>query len=1273
MSGASPGSLAAARSPTTATLLPTGEVLVVGGYNSGVGSALASNELYDPASGSWRTTRPLTQRRYLHTATLLSTGDVLVVGGIDSTYLSSVEVYHPIWDQWSSVGPLSRGRFAHTATLLPSGKVLVTSGADGSGGEVNELYDPDSYAWTEAASPIEGRYYHTATLMPSGQVLVLGGYPSVASAEVYDDNGAPSTLRPIIDSVTPGASLEPGRAFTVRGSRLRGSSGDGLPVLQLMDLASGRMFALPSQDFSGTQVSSRVPEVSLGEYLLFVTVEGVTAGRVLHIVADATAPETRITSAPDSVTSQPSATFVFDSDDATARFECRLDGAPVFTACTSPVTYAGLAEGSHTFTVLARDGAGNVDATPATHSWRVDLTAPETEITAAPPAITNQSTATFEFRSNEAEVRFECRLDDELFSPCSSPVVYPSLDGLPHRFQVRARDAVGHVDDSPATHSWRVDLSPPETQLRSTPGRESNQSTATFEFVSTEAGSRFECRLDEEDFVACVSPYVREGLADGTHVFFVRARDEAGNVDVSPDTHVWRVDATAPETEITATPPALTNQSTATFEFRSNEADLRFECSLGEADFTFCVSPVTYSSLGDGVATFRVRAIDPVGNAESTPASYSWRVDLTAPETVFTTAPVNPTNQRVATFAFRAEEAGVRFECRLDAADFSPCTSPLESVPLGEGLHTFQVRATDAAGNVESTPASHSWRVDLTAPETEITSGPPLDVNQGEAHFTFRSSEEGVSFECRVDSAAYAPCTSTASYSGLGEGAHTFHVRARDAAGNVDDSAASSTWRVDVTAPETRLTQVPAGSSSSPSATFAFESNEAGARFECSLDDGGFGSCTSPVVISLPEGAHTFQVRARDAAGNVDGSAARHVWVVDLTAPETEITATPPGSSNTTTATFSFRSNEEGAGFECRMDGSAFAPCVSPATFGALGEGTHTFQVRARDAAGNLDSSPVSHAWLVDLTAPETGLSSAPSDPSNTSTATFVFGSNDEGASFECSLDGVPFAACASPATYEGLTEGGHVFQVRARDAAGNVDATFARHGWTVDLTPPDTEIRSAPANPSNTATATFTFGSGEVGVRFECSLDSVLFTECVSPQTFEALPEGSHTFHVRARDEAGNRDPSAASHTWVVDTAAPAAPVITSPSNGATLEDSTPVFSGTAQPGSLVTLTVDGVVAGEVTASESGAWSFTPTLALTDGRHTVSATAGDMGGTSASSATVSFTIDTSSEPPPPEGGGGCGCAAGPGDASWPLVGLAVLAGLVSRRRRFVG
>src|SRR4029078_2858105 len=104
--------------------------------------------------------------------------------------------------------------------------------------------------------------------------------------------------------------------------------------------------------------------------------------------------------------------------------------------------------------------------------------------------------------------------------------------------------------------------------------------------------------------------------------------------------------------------------------------------------------------------TFQVRATDTAGNTDATPASYTWTVDLTAPNTTIDARPADPSSTTTPNLPCSSTEAGSSVECRLDGGSWTSCSSPHSISPaLIEGSHTFQVRATDTAGNTDATPA----------------------------------------------------------------------------------------------------------------------------------------------------------------------------------------------------------------------------------------------------------------------------------------------------------------------------------------------------------------------------------------------------------------------------------------------------------------------------------------------------------------------------------------------------------------------------------------
>lgn len=191
------GSLAVSRSNHTATLLGNGKVLVAGGYHfippaSSDDGVIATAELYNPATGKWSLTEPLQTARQSHTATLLPSGHVLVGAGSGAgNYLVSAELYDPTSQTWTATGSLAAPRVNYTATLLPTGLVIAIGGSgSGTSGYVTtaEVYNPGTAAWTPATDLPRGRALHSATLLPSGRVLVAGGYRNIAlsSAELYD-------------------------------------------------------------------------------------------------------------------------------------------------------------------------------------------------------------------------------------------------------------------------------------------------------------------------------------------------------------------------------------------------------------------------------------------------------------------------------------------------------------------------------------------------------------------------------------------------------------------------------------------------------------------------------------------------------------------------------------------------------------------------------------------------------------------------------------------------------------------------------------------------------------------------------------------------------------------------------------------------------------------------------------------------------------------------------------------------------------------------------
>src|SRR5205823_7342133 len=123
--------------------------------------------------------------------------------------------------------------------------------------------------------------------------------------------------------------------------------------------------------------------------------------------------------------------------------------------------------------------------------------------------------------------------------------------------------------------------------------------------------------------------------------------------------------------------------------------------------------------------------------------------------------------------------------------------------------------------------------------------------------------------------------------------------------------------------------------------------------------------------------------------------AATQTVVVANTAPDTTIPAKPANPSNQTAPSCSFSSTESPSTVQCSLDGAAFAACTSPQSYSGLAAGNHTFQVRAIDQVGNVDATPASYTWTIDLAPPDTTITATPSNPTNQTTGTFSFSSTE--------------------------------------------------------------------------------------------------------------------------------------------------------------------------------------------------------------------------------------------------------------------------------------
>jgi hypothetical protein len=386
-----------------------------------------------------------------------------------------------------------------------------------------------------------------------------------------------------------------------------------------------------------------------------------------------------------------------------------------------------------TYQVVVLGGSSGVkdvngNALSTNKSWTfTTVTLPNTTIdpNSGPTGTVASTSASFAFSSSKPISTFQCSLDGSTFAACTSPKDYPGpLSQGNHTFRVMAIDASGTQDPTPASRSWTVDTLAPDAPAITSPQdkgvvgvnftlsgtAEPNAAVEVFEGTTSQGNTQANG--------SGVWSKVLSGVSEGAHTYAAKATDAAGNVSLESESRTLTVDATAPDTSITAKPNDPSNNASPSFSFSSTEANSTFECQRDAGTYGACTSPKSYTGISDGSHTFSVRAIDGAGNIDPTPASYAWTVDATPP-TVNNVSPANAATANVttnvtATFSeamnptsisaqsFTLSKAGspVSAQVTYDGNSRSATLVPAQSLEPGTTYDAkITTSVTDAAGN----------------------------------------------------------------------------------------------------------------------------------------------------------------------------------------------------------------------------------------------------------------------------------------------------------------------------------------------------------------------------------------------------------------------------------------------------------------------------------------------------------------------------------------------------------------------------------------------
>jgi hypothetical protein len=900
-----------------------------------------------------------------------------------------------------------------------------------------------------------------------------------------------------------------------------------------------------------------------------------------------------------------------------------------FTACSSPLDLTGLVEGTHLFEVRSRDAAGNLDPVPATYSWNVDLTPPETTIDSGPPAESRSSSATFDLSSNEAGVSYECQLNMDPALPCSDPHSLTGLTDGPYTLRVQARDLAGNLDPTPATYSWNVDRTVPAPPMISFPGNNTFTDNPTVTVVgTTEASLRVRVFLngssiDTVDAEADGDWSLPLGtLADGLYTLQAQAEDAAGNVSQVSATTTFTVDTVDPAPPVIQTPQTPTNNPrptiSGTTETSPHQTMVQVFVDGAMTGLPAVVTGSTWTftppaNLDDGTHTFVARAIDPAMNTSPDSNTVSIVVDRMAPAAPTITMPrifpppgVEVYATREPTFSGTAE-AGATVQVFVDmgmtpvgtvmamGGVWSYTLTPLQA--LGQGGHNVIAIAADAAGNPSAQAGPVNFVVDTVAPPPPEVTSPAAGSRTNDQTPTIAGTAEG---NARVT--VIVGTTEVAAVDADGSGVWSYTLR--------DDQA-------------------------------------------------------------LPEGSHDVRARAADAAGNVGLTSVPKTFTVDLTPPAPPSIERPPSPTSTNDITPSLSGTAEPLSrVEVFVDGGSDPAGFADAdgagnwtlTIGPLPLGAHTVTARARDLAGNVSQPSPETTILIDDLGPASPEILTPEDGAAVGTRTpTVTGKAEAGATiriFDTTAGQVTFLGTAvadgalNPDGTRGwtftapqLSEGGHDLTATASDAAGNTSPPSPPVEITVDVTAPAPPVILAPENGSSTTLVRpQVTGTAEIGAEVRVSVDGVSIgmdtagpggVWSVPPQS--SLPAGMRTVTAVAVDRAGNQSSPPATVTFTILAREPGTVRIDSPTNGAQLNDQTPTLLGVADADVRVEIFVNNgaTPVGETAADGSGSWTFTFGSDLSEGTYVLTARSVQDGTPGPISEAVTITIDVTPPAPP--------------------------------------
>lgn len=500
------------------------------------------------------------------------------------------------------------------------------------------------------------------------------------------------------------------------------------------------------------------------------------------------------------------------SGDATDSVACS-GGAFSFTINKS-------VDATYSFSIIQKDGAGNLSAT-VNQKWVRDTVAPMTPTLSAPtsnPFTSGDSSITIS-GSCEADATVSLMGASSDSQVCSSGQTYSftisnTTDGS-YQYSIQQSDKAGNTSGS-LSFLWVRDTTIPATPVIATPTVAvyySNLSTLTISGSCT-TGLQVDLAGDSVQTIgSCVSSVYSFSVniaVDGTYNFSVGQTDTVAGTSSGAATLSWVRDTSVPSAPTKVSPssnPYTSSgslfisgacESLATVQLTGDDTQTA-TCTNGAYSFTVVAAT-------DGTYNYSVNQVDKAGNTSASFAQ-QWIKDSSKPST--------PTIASPATSPYLSNNGSLTVTGGCDTGNTvtlggvlaSEVTSPNNSLTQTcannqfsytvskavDGTYDLTVKQTSPAA-IDSAMASLQWILDTVVPNTTIATN-PTDPNLGTtSDFSFSSDDVNAVFECSLDGAAYALCSSPISYASLANGPHSFAVRAKDSNGNIDATPASFSW-----------------------------------------------------------------------------------------------------------------------------------------------------------------------------------------------------------------------------------------------------------------------------------------------------------------------------------------------------------------------------------------------------------------------------------------------------------------------------------------------